>query len=442
MAHYGIVAPEFAGHLLPAGSLGTELVRRGHRVTVIASDRSKQMALDLGLSFARFPVDVDRYRKNTLLSKLADFVGAGSFVRYRTRLTIQGQDLLTRLPDTLRDLQLDGLIIDQILPAAAAVADQLDIPFVTLSASLLNNEDRVSPPVYVGWTPSTTARGLAKTRLAFAGRRWVHQPMVKLINRHRRSHGLKPWRHVDDGNSVLAQLAQSCAAFDFARSDVPANLHYVGHLSADRPQSDHGFPWDRLNGRPLIYASVGTVVNDANAAAIRTILSACVGVNAQLVIGLGAWIDGAGVGNMDLPDPRPEDAVIVGFAPQVQLIERAALVITHAGMNTTNEALGAGVPMVALPRGDDQPGVASRIRASGVGVVGSFRKSTAGELRGLIETVLNDPGFRDRARQMQTHMKAAGGVKLAADITEKALSSRQPVLREQTALPSAVAQHS
>jgi UDP:flavonoid glycosyltransferase YjiC (YdhE family) len=66
---------------------------------------------------------------------------------------------------------------------------------------------------------------------------------------------------------------------------------------------------------------------------------------------------------------------------------------------------------------------------SGVGLSASFRKSAVPELRRLVELVLRDEGFRRRARELQTAMRAAGGVARAAEIVEQALTTRRPVLQ-------------
>ena len=57
--------------------------------------------------------------------------------------------------------------------------------------------------------------------------------------------------------------------------------------------------------------------------------------------------------------------MVVDFAPQLELLDKAAMLITHAGVNTVLEALCRGVPMVALPRNADQPGNAARIEYAG-----------------------------------------------------------------------------
>ena len=80
----------------------------------------------------------------------------------------------------------------------------------------------------------------------------------------------------------------------------------------------------------------------------------------------------------------PEAAIVVPFAPQLDLLRRAALTITHAGLNTALESLTQGVPMVAIPITNDQPGVASRLEWLGVARVVPPARLTAQRLRASV----------------------------------------------------------
>ena len=81
----------------------------------------------------------------------------------------------------------------------------------------------------------------------------------------------------------------------------------------------------------------------------------------------------------------PGNPLVVGYAPQLELLSRATLTITHAGLNTALESLSAGVPMVAIPVGNDQPGVSARLKAARVGRFYRSRNSRADRLRPLVK---------------------------------------------------------
>ena len=152
-------------------------------------------------------------------------------------------------------------------------------------------------------------------------------PIFKVVNDQRRAWGLPPLKRSTDALSKLAQIAQLPAALEFDVPGRPAVLHYTGPFvdAHQRPVVD--FPWDRLDGRPLVYASLGTLQNGSESI-FRTIAEACAGLHAQLVISLGGGLDPARLGSL------PGDPLVVRYAPQLEIVKRAAAVITHAGLNT------------------------------------------------------------------------------------------------------------
>jgi UDP:flavonoid glycosyltransferase YjiC (YdhE family) len=81
----------------------------------------------------------------------------------------------------------------------------------------------------------------------------------------------------------------------------------------------------------------------------------------QLVLSIGTTLDPGQITSL------PTNSIVVQSAPQVGLFARSALCITHAGLNTALEALTYGVPLVAIPITNDQPGIAARIAHSGNG---------------------------------------------------------------------------
>ena len=108
--------------------------------------------------------------------------------------------------------------------------------------------------------------------------------------------------------------------------------------------------------------------------------------------------------------PIPSNAIVVGFATQIELLKRAALCITHAGLNTTLESLAHGVPMVAIPIAYDQPGVAARIAHHGTGEFIEVGELTTDRLRGVIEKVLQDPSYHERAEYFQKVISKTRGL--------------------------------
>jgi len=131
--------------------------------------------------------------------------------------------------------------------------------------------------------------------------------------------------------------------------------------------------------------------------------------------------------NPDDLAPIPSNTIVVRSAPQIELLKRATLCITHAGLNTALESLGQGVPMVAIPMGFDQPGVAARIAYHGTGEFVEVGDLTVARLSELIQKVLKNPGYRDRARYFEKVIARTHGLDVAADAIEQAFRRNQTV---------------
>ena len=105
---------------------------------------------------------------------------------------------------------------------------------------------------------------------------------------------------------------------------------------------------------------------------------------------------------------------------RLELLRQASLCITHAGLNTALEALANGVPMVAIPVGFDQPGVAARIQYHRVGECLNVGELTSERLTPLIRKVLEDSIYHDNAHRFQKVIHEARGLEVAAAAIERA----------------------
>ena len=217
------------------------------------------------------------------------------------------------------------------------------------------------------------------------------------------------------------------AEFDFPRQALSENFHYCGPWLDD---SGPGvpFPFERLDGRPLIYGSLGTL-QEKDSRYFSLIAEACSGLDAQLILSLGS----SSRQNSPSPD-LPGNPIVVSYAPQLELLSRAAGTITHAGMNTTQQSLYFGVPLVAIPLTHDQPAIAARLARTGAGLVMSKDRLTPEVLETAIRSILL-PGnsYQSNAERMRQACRMAGGVERAADIaegltttTKRAISSTPP----------------
>jgi MGT family glycosyltransferase len=187
----------------------------------------------------------------------------------------------------------------------------------------------------------------------------------------------------------------------------------VGPLRRPQPRTI-AFPWERLDGRPIVYASLGTL-QGSREAVFRCFADACTELDVQLVISHGGGLTDAQASNL------PDSPLVVRYAPQEELLARAHLTLTHAGLNTVLDSLTHGVPMVAVPLTYEQPAIARRIEWHQCGASLSHSELNVRRLRNKLIEVMTDPRYRDAAARMRAAISAAGGVERATFVTETAL---------------------
>jgi zeaxanthin glucosyltransferase len=414
MKHFGILCPPGAGHLNPMSALGFELQQRGYRVTMFGLPDVQPYATAAQIDFQ--PIGLAKYplgsvkRSQERLGKL-DGIPA---LLYTIELFRQGTEaVLGDIPTACRQVGIEALLIDQVLLEGSTIAEYLKLPFITVCNALLLNSEPTVPPTLLGWDYDPSWLGQLRNQIGTNLLKLAGIPVQLIINQYREKWGLAPLSSSQPLNlwSTKTIISQQPPAFEFPRQELPDYFHFVGPLVNNSARAEIPFPWDKLTGKPLIYASLGTIQNKILGVFIQ-IAYACLGLDVQLVISLGGATEPAELGYV------PGSPIVVKAAPQLALLKRASLCITHAGMNTTLESLSNGVPMVAIPITNDQPAVAARIAWTKTGEVVELNSCTVDTLKTAITQVLVQPEYRQNALKIKAEIEQAGGVNKAADIIE------------------------
>ena len=411
MANIALVCPPLPGHFNPTATLGRALRSRGHCVTYFHIPGFEAKARAAGMDFR--PVgSAGSDRLAERIREMSQRDGLRS-LRFAIDCSRECSELLCRhLPQALVNAGTELVIVDQNEPAGATVAEHLALPFVNICPSLPLNREPHIPPPFAGWDYRTGFGARLRNRIGCALTDRMIAPINKTVNAYRAKWGLEPLKTPDDSFSRTAQLCQMTRDFDFPREHLPDSFHYLGPFFDDYGPAI-GFPFERLNGKPLIYASLGTL-QQHKSGLFKVIAEACAGLNVQLVISTGGSATAMG----DLPG----SPIVVSYAPQMEILSRAALTITHGGLNTVMQSLSFGVPMVALPITHDQPAIAARVRHSGTGEVIAASKVNARLLRRSVLRVIAEPSYRRRAGSLRESIRVAGGVERAATIVEQLLA--------------------
>ena len=414
----GILSFSSPGHYYPLTALGRLLQSRGHDVVYFQVPDLQQPIRAAGLQFREigeheFPPGSLRARDE----ELGQLEGMAALRCVLRGIVMKSQMLFRDAPAAISDEDVDALIVDQIEPAGGTVAEHLGLPFVSVAAALPVNLDANVPPVNVPWLHRVGLLARLRNSVGNNISELMFSEVVGTINQQRRTWGLRPIRSLNDLFSALAQISQLPATLELPGRRLPPEFHHTGPWTDADGRAPVDFQWERIDPRrPLVYASMGTLQNRI-LGTLRMIAEACAGLDVQLVISLG------GGQNPALLDDLPGDPLVVGYAPQLELIQQSALTISHGGLNTVLESLAWGVPMVVLPVTYDQPGVGARVEWAGVGRSIPVARLTLERLGAAVRTVLGDPAYRARARLIRSSIEAADGLIRAADVIEAAFGS-------------------
>lgn len=179
------------------------------------------------------------------------------------------------------------------------------------------------------------------------------------------------------------------------REDFGEDYVFVLPAAEDASQADF-LPWADLK-RPVVYVSMGSIMSDRGFC--RQVVKGLGGREMTVILNTGR-VDPASLGRL------PANVRAYSGVPQMQVLAHADVFATHCGMNSVNEALSAGVPMVCLPVTGDQPGNAARLVELGVGRRVSPYFMSGRKLREAVEAVWQDGEMRQRAAALRERLRS------------------------------------
>ena len=416
MTHFGILSLAATGHLNTMFPLGYELKQRGHNVTFLSNLEAQIPVQTAGFNFCEVysPIDRDKiiFRRNPLaILKQSDRLKEISYTLQKFARVAETR--LQKAPKIIKEWGINALLVDSSVFEGGTIADYLNLPYVTVCCVLPFYQDPAIPPIMTTWQYNTAWWTKVRNRMAYGLFNYIASPVWQVIYRYRSLWNLPAYSHTNDIFSKLAIITRHVTEFEFPRQ-LPPHFHFTGSFHNSVKRSPVAFPWEKLNNKPLIYASMGTLQNRRNYV-FRIIAESCADLDAQLVISLGGGLDPEALPNLS------GNPLVVKYAPQLELLQKASLNITHAGLNTTLESLSYGVPMVAIPVTDDQPGVAARIAWTKTGELIKLSKLSVDGMRKVVRQVLTKPSYKQNAVRLQEAIRLTEGVNRAVNIIEQAV---------------------
>jgi MGT family glycosyltransferase len=374
------------GHTNPTLPLVAELTRRGDHVVYYSFDEFRPAIERSGAIFRSYQdlLDLDHQRPDPNL-----FRGAAVLL----------QATLSLLPELLPRVQADApdyLIYDSLCAWGKYTARLLNLPAICSTTTFAINA-RVgmsSPSQLINFLRMILhARPDFRRfqRLAEQLSQTYHLPKPQMVDMFR--------------NEAELNLVYTSEYFQPFASSFPKSYRFVGPTLSPQ-QSDDSFPLP--SDKRILYISLGTLFNE-NLRFYRHCFQAFAGMDLHVVLSVGKKVP------IDRLGAIPPNFTVQNFVPQLAVLQRSDLFITHGGMNSVHEALLFGVPLIVVPQAADQEFVARRVPAVGAGIHLHKDRISPDSLRDALKTILSSTSYREASRRVGQSLRMAGGAPRAAD---------------------------
>lgn len=384
------------GHVNPTLALVSELNQRGHHVIYYNNTEFEPQITKSGAEFRPYP------DPQPTAAALAE--KASSLPQVSVWVLGQSQRLLPWLLEELQQEQPDLVVFDSICLWGMQAAHLLGLPSVASITTFV----------------AEGVKGMINLRdgLALVGQALPALPA--LISRRRqlvRTYGPEVFPHsqifpaTSDSNIVYTSRE-----FQPETNFIDDTFHFVGPSINTETRETADFPWHLLeDGRPLTYISLGTIYHN-KIDFYRMTFKTFADHPGQFVLSAGRLTDIAALG------PVPDNFIVRNFVPQLELLPRVDAFITHGGMNSINEGLYYGVPLVVVPQQMEQTLNARQTANVGAAIVLGDRppygRTQPHELRQALTQVLAESTYRQAAEAIGRSFRQAGGYQRAADLIE------------------------
>jgi MGT family glycosyltransferase len=392
---------EGGGETPPILSIIRALVAEGHDVTALGDDVLGPDIEGAGaewVPWATAPNKPSYSPDEDLARDWEARTPLGAFQRFRDGIAFGPAARYAR--DTRAELarrRPDVVVNPALMFGGQAATEAAGVPQAILLTCPYVVPGTGASPYGTGWAPPRNAAQRARLKIMdkFAMRLWATG--LPPLNAARAELQLAPVAHpFDQIHAAERFLVLTSPSFDFALPDPPANVRYVGPRLDDPAWAGSWTP--PPGDAPLVLVGLSSTYM-AQGDLLRRIVDALGALPVRALVTLGPALAPDALG------ATPANVTVVGSAPHHEVLEHASLVVTHAGHGTVIKSLAAGVPVVALPLGRDQPDNAARLVASGAGVA-LKHSAKADKIRAAVAEVLHDPTYATAARRMATAIAA------------------------------------
>ena len=440
------VTSGLTGMLYSSVELARRLAAAGHQLTYAGPADTRLLVERQGLDF--LPLEPSRF--DEFLESDAGTGALNRIVNLRERRRRAVASLAVGgFTDAVRADRPDLLLIDGEMHEHIIAASQIEVPIALLNTFASIWRQPGLPPAHcavrpgVGW--KGTRQGIALLWLALRLKKLRVASSLKfrrlgcdrrsILSHLARSVGFDLRRETDAGQWLipftyrrLPVLSLHALEFEFPHQP-PERVQYVGPMvlgdrtdrqvqSGEQTELEALFARRRQAGeeRRLIFAVFGSVFSTDRALLQRLVVVVRERPNWDLVISLSGRVPAADLG------PLPERVHAFPWVPQMDVLRHADVVVTHGGINTIDECVVSGVPMLVYCGGEtDMAGNTARAVYHGIGIAGDRRRDGTEDIRCHVDRLLSEPGFANNIGRLRHRYLAYAEDRVAERAVEELL---------------------
>jgi MGT family glycosyltransferase len=417
------------GHIGPLLTVAQGLVDRGDRVTVLTSAEHAAKIRKAGATPQAIPAeaDFDLTRLDIDLPGRTDTSGIKRVNFDIVRLFVQPMPHQARaLSQLMAQTQFDAIIVDAgffgILPFLLGDPDARP-PVLAYTTTPLMVTSRDTAPSGMGLPPTSTTLGRLRNRaLNVLSQKVLLRQSQNAANYllDRLNSRPLPMFILDSGLLADRYIAPTVPEFDYPRSDLPANVRYVGAVHPALSQ-DFRLPpwWSELDGeRPVVHVTQGTIDNADLGRLLEPTIDALGGEDVIVVATTG----GRKLSRLKMS--LPMNTYVAEHIPHDLLLPKVDVMVTNGGYGAVQRALATGVPLVVAGNTEDKPEVAARVAWTGAGINLRTATPTPGAVRAAVREVLDNGSYLRRARELEVAFARRDGVAEIAVLVDEVIAER------------------
>lgn len=381
------------GHINPTLPVVAELVKRGHRVRYYSFEEFREKIEETGAYY----VGCDAYLPPTPFD-LDKKVGKdfASLIGMVADTTVNMDKMIA---EHIKEFAADCIVSDSVCFWGKLFAVKYQVPFVCSTTTMAFNK----------YTAKLMKQGFMEIVRMFAGMPRIRAKMEMLKEA---GYEVKSFVSMIQNDNDTNTIVYTSKKFQPMAETFSDRYAFVGpSVQAGTEKRKKGIYYKR-GERRHIYISLGTVLNKQSGF-YRNCMEALQAMDCEAVISVGKGTDISLLGRI------PDNVTVQPYVDQLAVLADTDVFLTHCGMNSVNESLYYGVPMVLFPQHSEENAVAIRIEQIGAGK--RLKKTSAAAIRDTLGEVLSDASYKAAAQEMKKDFRSCGGAQWAADFIESVL---------------------